>query len=65
MRRNDGEHLAALVRYRSIGLQNNRLNKPNNNPNAKNNKDATHKDPLRGPIRLLIAATLPGSDDAH
>ena len=36
-------HLAALVRSRRIGKQNNRLNKPNNNPSAENIRAATNR----------------------
>ena len=40
-------HLAALVRSRRIGWQNNRPNKANNNPDAENNRAATHRKPIR------------------
>ena len=34
---------AALVRSRTIGQQNNRLNNPNNNPDDKNYRAAIHR----------------------
>ena len=40
-------HVAALVRSRMIGQQNNGLNKLNNNPNAEKNRAATHREPIR------------------
>ena len=39
--------LGALVRLRMIGWQDNGLNKPNNNTNTKNNRAATHREPIR------------------